>query len=303
MPTPQTKLAIQNAHPNDAFISFDEGPHIYTVHGQQGYTSVTTWIHQQFSHFDADKVIEGMVKRGSLQDPTNKYYGMTPEEIKTKWTKNGIEASGSGTKMHYDIECFYNDVPVVNDSIEYKYFENFRADFPELTAYRTEWMVYDEESKISGSIDMIFMLPDGSCQIYDWKRVREISYEDSFQGKMAKTDIIKHLPDTNFWHYSLQLSTYKYILEKNYGKKITGMYLVCMHPENPVGNYERIAVQDLSKEVAQMFSNRIQSLNSNANTLRIEIPELPTTPSWYQNIEPKTPRIKRKLSSFLQKEI
>ena len=260
---PPTKLATENAHIRDAFITFDEGPHIYTVHGQQGYTSVTTWIHQQFSHFDADKVIDNMEKRGSLKDPANKYYGMTKDQIKSLWEKNGREASGSGTKMHYDIECFYNDESVQNDSQEYGYFENFRRDFP-LKPYRTEWMVYDEDTKISGSIDMVFMDPDDSttcsCQIYDWKRVRGIQYEDAFEGKMAKNPIIGHLPDSNFWHYSLQLNTYKYILEKNYGKKITAMYLVCMHPENPVGNYERIEVHDLSKDVRQLFAERTRLL-------------------------------------------
>ena len=285
---PPTKLATENAHIRDAFITFDEGPHIYTVHGQQGYTSVTTWIHQQFSHFDADKVIDNMEKRGSLKDPANKYYGMTKDQIKSLWEKNGREASGSGTKMHYDIECFYNDESVQNDSQEYGYFENFRRDFP-LKPYRTEWMVYDEDTKISGSIDMVFMDPDDSttcsCQIYDWKRVRGIQYEDAFEGKMAKNPIIGHLPDSNFWHYSLQLNTYKYILEKNYGKKITAMYLVCMHPENPVGNYERIEVHDLSKEVRKMFAERSRTIQENKEQSKEIIKTLPVgTPSQKNNL-------------------
>ena len=45
-----TELAEKNPHPRDNDITFDEGPHIYTVYGKQDYTSTTTWIHQQFSH-------------------------------------------------------------------------------------------------------------------------------------------------------------------------------------------------------------------------------------------------------------
>ena len=30
---------------------------------------------------------------------------------------------------------------IKNDSIEYQYFQKFVKDFPELKAYRTEWMV------------------------------------------------------------------------------------------------------------------------------------------------------------------
>jgi len=253
--TTPNKLLHVNAHPRDKRITFDEGPHIYTVDGKQDYTSVTTWIHQHFSHFDPDAVIDGMMRGKNWNDPKYKYYGMTREQIKALWAQNGKEASGSGTKMHYDIECYYNDMEVSNDSEEYKYFENFRRDFP-FKAYRTEWIVFDEDVKISGSIDMVFENPDGTCQIYDWKRVKEISYQDEWSNKMAKTETIKHLPDTNFWHYSLQLNTYREILERKYGKKITDMYLVCMHPDNPLKNYERIQVHDLRTEVQELFKQR-----------------------------------------------
>lgn len=251
---PPTKLALENPHPRDEFISFDEGPHIYTVHGDSTFTSVTTFIHSHFSHFDPDAVIDKMIKKIQT-DPTYKYYGMTREEIKTMWAKNGEAASGSGTNMHNDIERYYNDVPIENDSIEFGYFKQFVDDFPELKPYRTEWTVYYEELKLSGSIDMIFENPDGTLQIYDWKRSKGIEYE-SFGNKTAKTPCLSHLPDSNFWHYSLQLNIYRAILEEKYGKKITGMYLICIHPDNYNKSYQRIEVQDLRPEVATLFEER-----------------------------------------------
>jgi hypothetical protein len=36
-----------------------------------------------------------------------------------------------------------------------------------------------------------------------------------------------------------------------------------MHPENPVGNYERIQVQDLSEEVRKMFAERSRTIQEN----------------------------------------
>lgn len=250
------KLAQENAHPRDKFISFEEGPHIYTVHGEKGYTSVTTLNHGHFSNFDADAVIDNMMAGKNWNNPNYKYYGMTKKEIKNMWEINRVKASGSGTKMHYDIECFYNDVPVKNDSIEFQYFLQFARDFSHLRPYRTEWMVYYEELKISGSIDMIFENPDdGTLLIYDWKRSKEIKWEDSF-GKTAKTECISHLPDTNFWHYSLQLNTYKTILEHKYDKKISGMFLVCLHPDNVSKTYERIEVPDLKDEMADLVELR-----------------------------------------------
>jgi ATP-dependent exoDNAse (exonuclease V) beta subunit len=255
-----TKLATENSHPRDAFISFDEGPHIYTVHGEGGYTSVTTWIHYQFSHFDADAVIDKMMHK-ILNEPTYKYYGMTREQIKEKWQQNGKEASGSGTNMHNDIENFYNDVPVENTSIEFQYFKQFWADYSHLKPYRTEWMVYYEEYKLSGSIDMIFENPDGTIQIYDWKRSKGIEHE-SFGDKRAKTHCLRHLPDSNFWHYSLQLNIYRAILEAKYDKVVTGMYLICLHPDNHNKSYQRIEVQDLRKEVEDLLEERKKLLEA-----------------------------------------
>lgn len=272
-------LAKKNEHPRDPYIEFDEGPHIYTVHGEGGYTSVTTWNHHHFSLFDADAVIQGILKnRRYTTDPEYKYYGKTAEEIKAVWDKNRDQASGAGTNMHYDIECFYNEMDVQNDSVEFDYFRRFLRDFPTfdhrsyrdgpleeqlpaekpivLLPYRTEWMIYYEELKLSGSVDMVFENPeDGTIQIYDWKRCKEIAYENLY-GKTALTDSIDHLPDTNFWHYSLQLNTYKTILEEKYGKKVTGLYLVCLHPDNPYKTYERIQVPFLEKELKLLFEER-----------------------------------------------
>jgi hypothetical protein len=252
-------LSVKNAHPRDQFITFDEGPHVYTVHGESGYTSVTTWNHHHFEQFDADKIIDSMMKGKKMKDPTYKYYGMTREQIKASWDCNRDGASSAGTKMHLDIEHFYNGLPVENDSVEYEYFKQFVSDFPDLKPYRTEWMVYWEDIKISGSIDMIFENPDGTLLIYDWKRCKEISHENGF-GKTASTPCIRHLPDTNFWHYSLQLNMYKTILENKYDKKVVGLFLVCLHPDNPYKSYDRIEVPFLDKEMKDLIEFRRKEL-------------------------------------------
>lgn len=257
--TTPTFLSQKNAHERDQYITFDEGPHIYTVHGEQGYTSVTTWNHTHFEHFNADAILDKMFSGKRMQDPAYKYYGMTRDEIKQSWDKNRDSASFAGTNMHYDVECYYNGLPVKNDSIEFQYFLQFVKDFPDLKPYRTEWCVYYEELKLSGSIDMIFENPDGTIVIYDWKRCREISYENNF-GKHASTPCISHLPDTNFWHYALQLNTYKTILEHKYGKTVVGLFLVCMHPENYNKSYDRIEVPFLDKEMRDLFEYRRNQL-------------------------------------------
>ena len=114
--------------------------------------------------------------------------------------------------------------------------------------------------RFAGSIDMTYENKDGSIEIYDWKRSKGISKNG--YGKHATTQCIKHLPDSNFYHYSLQLNTYKALLEKNYGKKIKGMYLVCLHPNNANRSYQKIEVADLQDEVKKLFDLRREMLKN-----------------------------------------
>jgi hypothetical protein len=248
------KLALINHHPRDDHITFEESKHIYTINGDSKYTSVTTFNHAQFDQFDADKVISIMVR--SPKWPTSKYYGKTPEQIKAEWSDKGKSASTSGTRLHFDIECFYNGTPNDNESLEYNHFLNFAEDHKHLTPFRTEWMIYDEQAKLAGSVDMLFK-DDTSLHIYDWKRCREITKINGF-CKTAKNPLIEELPDTNYWHYCLQLNMYKYIIEKNYGYKVNDLYLVALHPDNE--NYKKIKVVNLQSQVKALVDEKIANL-------------------------------------------
>jgi hypothetical protein len=282
-PTPDdatSYLARQNAHPRDQHIHFDEGPHKYTIQGvpnitpETEFTSVTTWVHQHFEHFDAKKVIQGMMRnKKKWNDPVAnaKYYGKTAEEIEQSWSKSGQEAAAKGTEMHYKIECFYNkpqhdtdDTDATDaESKEIEYFMNFHQDFTDtLKPYRTEWTVFHEEARIAGSIDMVYELRRGGADeppallIYDWKRCREIT-KASRANKFATHPAIEHLPDTNYWHYALQLNIYKYILQTKYGKTVSELYLIVLHPE--AQNYNRVKLPDLQTEVHELFEERIRT--------------------------------------------
>jgi len=252
-------LAKKNAHERDSHISFEEGPHIYTIDGDSDYMSVTSWNHSHFPKFESDAVITKMM--ASPRWPKSPYFGMTREEIKMKWKNDGIVASEAGTMMHYNIECFYNEMKVEDDgSSEWKYFREFEDTIgSKLVPYRTEWMVWDKALRLAGSVDMIFENPDGTLQIYDWKRSKAIKKENKWAS--ALVDCISHLPDSNFWHYSLQLNTYKWILEKNYGKKVSNMFLVGLHPNNSGNTYLRYEVDSLSKEMTDLIELRKQHTN------------------------------------------
>ena len=261
-----------NPHPRDAAITFDEGPHIYTINGDSSFMSVTTFNGAHFSKFDADEIIKKMMK--SPKWINSQYYNMKPNEIKASWAANGKEASQLGTDLHYYIESYYNNAVTVStllikerllrdDPVSMQYFHNFAHDFRKSVGfkpYRTEWMIYDEEHKLAGSIDMLVDLCDGTFAIYDWKRSKEIKKVPFNDKSYAITECINHLPDTNYWKYSLQLNTYKKILQDNYGLTISEMHLVVLHPNNNNNDYKRITIPDLSNDVDALFKLRKESI-------------------------------------------
>ena len=244
-------LSEQNAHDRDNHIVFQERGHVYYVHGKRGYTSVTTLVHNAFPKFDANKIIDGMME--SPKWPESKYFGMTKSEIKQQWKANGQEAARMGTAMHLMFEYHYNQIhpekiESYKDTIEYNYFKQFTEDHSDLIPYRTEWTVYHEDFKWSGSIDMSFINEDdGTISIFDWKRCKNIEKHNNF-GKRCLVDGLQHIHDTNYWHYTLQLNLYKFILEKKYDKKVRDLHLVVIHPENECRTYEKIKLPILPEK-------------------------------------------------------
>lgn len=270
-------LCVRNAHPRDKYIKFFEEDHKYIIDLEPDvkYTSVTTWVHEHFENFDSDKIITKMMS-GKGWKEGHKYWGMTPEQIKTKWNTNKDAVASSGTDLHFEIECFNNDEQFAFDytnkelaeiylsnykhklhekPLEWQYFINFIKDNPYLKPFRTEWLVFNEDIKISGSIDMVYENPDGTLSIYDWKRSKNITRINQY-NKFALPPCVCHLPDSNFWHYALQLNTYKYILETKYNKTIKNLYLVRLHPEAKEKNYELIELPILTTEINDLLEDR-----------------------------------------------
>ena len=270
-------LSSRNVHSRDKDIQFFEEGHKYVILTEPHvkYTSVTTWNHSHFPHFDADEVITNMMKGRGWKEG-HKYWGLTPEQIKGQWNSNKDAVAGAGTDLHFEIECFNNDQRFSFDysnkelyeiymadnnkiqtskPVEWQYYINFIKDHPDLKPYRTEWLIYHEDVKISGSIDMVYENQDGTLSIYDWKRSKNITRINNFNN-FALSAPVCHLPDSNFWHYALQLNTYKTILEEKYGKTIKDLFLVRLHPDAEEKNYELIPLPNLSREIKELFTER-----------------------------------------------
>lgn len=235
-----------HAHPRDQRIVFQEDGHLYTISGLPKHPiSVTTAIHRFFPVFDADQVIDKMM--ASYKWPNSKYFGMSKPEIKRLWETDGKNASSLGTAMHHSIEMFINTGQTPTQitpefQLFLKFWQALRTGTPQFFPYRTEWLIFDEEAQIAGSIDLALANEQGDLILLDWKRSKEIKMVNEYQKGFG---CFSHLDDCNYNHYTLQLNCYRHILEKCYGKQVVGMFLVILHPNNenfvliPVNRWER----------------------------------------------------------------
>ena len=237
-----------NRHERDERCQFFPADHIYKIDGVQ-FTSVTTVVSKFFPVFDAEDAIRKM-KNGRNWNPNHKYWGMQDYEIKQNWEEKGIKASEQGTFLHEQIENYYlgNDY---EQPQEFSLFRQFTNDHDSLTPYRTEWRIFDESIGVAGTIDFLALNGD-SFEMYDWKRslkvinksngtpITQNRWDRGFKG-------LSDIDDTSFNHYTLQLSIYRFLLEKNYQINLSKMFIVVLHPEYE--KYYKVEVPYLKEKV------------------------------------------------------
>lgn len=233
-----------NAHSRDPFIDFEPESHRYFHNGIE-FQSVTTVVDSLFESFDAEYWSRRKTK--------------TEEEaaaLRAEWERKAQEARDLGTEMHARIESFFldnEDASACSDHC-YRLFRSFQAKF-NLKPYRTEWRIYHEEARLAGTLD--FLAYDGQeFEIYDWKRSNKLvdEYGNTLQsnpyGKTG-TGIASNIPDSSLYHYALQLSIYRYILETKYGICPQRSYLGVFAPA--LGRPYRVSVPYLKDRVEALI--------------------------------------------------
>ena len=225
----------------DKNIVLNESEHKYILKDSEhiDFTSVTTCISMFFEKFDKIKIATKLIQN------IPKYKNLTIEQIIDNWDK----AAQFGTDVHKEIENYinHNTSPTINRSISaINWLNNYlkKSDFEIFS----ETIIYCEKLKIAGTVDLL--LYDKVHNIYhilDWKTSKKIDTV-SYKNKRGNTPETKDLLDTNFNHYSLQLSLYRYLLEKKYSIKIQDQIIVHL-AENSVHTY-----------LTENLSNHIKSI-------------------------------------------
>ena len=246
----QFRYNQKNQHYRDVHISFDASKHQYKVDGRT-LQSVTNFVEGCFPKFDSE--FYAAKKAAEM--------GVSVKAVLDMWEQKARESRDLGTTLHKRIEGYYQDVTFApNDDKAFELFKEF-ANKVTLKPYRTEWAVYDLKHNIAGTIDFVDC-QNGEYIIYDWKRSEKIidnglPIKKDKYGKNGNYPL-EHLDNSAYYHYALQLSLYKYILENNYGIKISDLRLGVFHPA-----YDKpyvLRMPYLEKEINDLFDLRSEIL-------------------------------------------
>jgi hypothetical protein len=228
-------LSMINPTPRDHRITFTEVTHVYDVDGIVVPWSGTTFSQYCKIHFDADAVLAKSTPGLGFRTKYLRADGqeMSVEEIKVCWEQNGMSQSRRGTLLHWHIECYFNGYIIAEphspEFLMFLQFERYFLDSLGLTPWRVEMNMFHCGLRLAGQADLICLDHSGALVILDWKRSKEIRVQ-GFQDQMQLPPL-SHLPNSNLYSYYLQLNTYRFILEHEYGFHVSGMYFVVLHPK------------------------------------------------------------------------
>tara|TARA_Y100001978_G_C23538841_1_gene358733 strand:+ start:58 stop:774 length:717 start_codon:yes stop_codon:yes gene_type:complete len=210
-------MTVRTLH-DDRIILNDEN-HTYILSNQPGikFISVTTFIEKFFAGFDPESVANKLINNYS------KYSNFSVSELISKWK----EAADHGTKVHMEIEQWIQSGIEPNELKAKNGKEWLRVNFDKSNViFFPEIIVYSKELSIAGTIDLVIQNKNtGEYDIYDWKTSKKIEMR-SYGNKRGTHEVTKNIMDCNFYHYSLQMSLYSYILEKYYNIKINNNHIV-----------------------------------------------------------------------------
>lgn len=196
-------------------VRFDPIKHKYYNDAGTEYISVTTLIGKYESPKDRVKMARTFLRnRPHLQ--------MTIHEVIAMWDKNLKDAGERGTKYHEKQEQKeLKDSNIINKSNFHDYL--FNIDISNLPdGVYPELRIFNHKLGLAGHADKI-TVKNRDVWIGDHKTNKKGIQKNSYRDQRM-LEPLHFLPDCNYYHYTLQLSTYGWMLEQ-FGYNIKGMQL------------------------------------------------------------------------------
>lgn len=237
-------------------IEFNAENHAYKIAGFDA-CSVTEILKKYVKPFDGNYWAEK--KSIELQMPAL--------EILKSWELKSKLSKVKGTLVHSYLEAiFMKSSFVYPEDFIVKEFgfdaiqDNFNLIIPQVDKFITditdkmypvvtEFIIGDVDYLVCGTVDQIFYnKKSDKLEIWDWKTNKEIKTISRYYH----LGHLSHIPDTEFDHYSLQLSLYKAIIEKNTGLEFGNSYLTWFNENNQ--EYKIFKVKDYMNEASLILN-------------------------------------------------
>ena len=244
----------------DSFKDFQffENGHYYECKGKRVGVSVTRLIEQYANEFDSQEMAEKVANKENRP----------VEEILAEWKYKADFACEKGSTCHEWSQSLWSaqEWKMLEFDKSEQYINavskiqaqaiKFHKDYCEhLEHLIDELPVGSEEFDIASCIDHLFYNKlTGGLVLVDYKTNSYLSgYNKKAYSKKMKVPL-NHLNDDALHHYYIQLSIYKFLIEKYTKLKVEEMFIVYMS-EN-IENYEIIDVPYLYKEVKNILELR-----------------------------------------------
>jgi len=246
-------------------ITFIEKIHKYFINNEPSADKSVTGLISKFKpKFDEDKW--SSIKAKSL--------GISQDEMKFIWKESNVFSTTLGTYFHNIAESYYTKKPLtlnksntisiigeeaysnlkISLSTLVRQFDKFYKQTRDiLEPVRNELVIGDiNESKVCGTMDLLcYNKITERYEIYDFKTNKNISSRSEYKQMFLPP--LEHIPLCEFNIYSLQLSIYKYILEKYTNINIGAMYVVWFRRDSD--SYETIEVTYYTSYVPSVLSS------------------------------------------------
>lgn len=148
------------------------------------------------------------------------------QDILDEWSKTNRESCERGTKIHLNLEnsLYKGGKKLTLDKYGLggvfecrKNYNNFDLENGVYPEYLIHWSSEDGMLNIAGQIDCL-VKQGNTIHIIDWKTNKEIKLKSGFDTKTKQTIKMKYplntLEDCNYQHYTLQLSTYAWMIQQ-----------------------------------------------------------------------------------------
>ena len=202
---PQIQDNIKKLLSSDITLKDINHSYVLNTNKKIKFISATELVNKQFREFNAVEVSK------RLTSSVPKYMHLTAQQLRNRWKKK----RDFGTKVHNEIEenILTNVKPSTASGIKaIKWLNRTYKDYMLLP----EIIVFDTTLKVAGTIDlMVVNKTDNSCILIDWKTTEKLTF-NGFRGQTGITLASKNLQDSKYDRYCLQLSIYRFLLEKKW---------------------------------------------------------------------------------------